>query len=139
VRKDERTSVADYIAPPYMLSVEKNSQEINVSLGEYMTRNEIADAFKISPITLPLKRGVAPNQPAPYQGRLGKIWLVAVIAVMGGTCHSSRNIGDIGQRSSVFNTIIRSAHSKRSDIHYAIFKSAKKWQHLYQKLCASTE
>jgi hypothetical protein len=81
-RRGERTFVADYIAPPYMLSVERNGQEINVSLGEYMTRNEVADAFKIDPDILPKKRGVFANQPAPYQGRFGKIWLVAAFAVV---------------------------------------------------------
>lgn len=83
VKKGERTGVADYIAPPYVLSFERNSQEINISLGEYIDRNEVADAFKIASAELPFKSGVAPNQPAPYQGRFAKIWLVAALAVLG--------------------------------------------------------
>lgn len=79
VKKGERTDVADYIAPPYMLSVEKNDQEINVSLGEYMDADEVEEAFNIKSF-MPYKKGVAANQPAPYQGKFGKIWLVASAA-----------------------------------------------------------
>jgi hypothetical protein len=79
VKKGERTDVADYIAPPYMLSVEKNDQEINVSLGEYIEAYEVEEAFNIKS-DMPYKKGVAANQPAPYQGKFGKIWLVASAA-----------------------------------------------------------
>ncbi len=81
VKKGERKDVADYIAPPYMLSVEKNDQEINVSLGEYMDADEVEEAFNIKS-GMPYKKGVAANQPAPYQGKFGKIWLVALLALV---------------------------------------------------------
>lgn len=83
VKVGERTLVSDYIAPPYMLSVEKNGQEINVSLGEYVAPDEIADAFSVDLFVLPPKTGVASNQPGPYQEKLGKIGVVAALAVMG--------------------------------------------------------
>lgn len=81
VKKGEYTDVADYIAPPYMLSVEKNDQEINVSLGEYIDAYDVEEAFKIKS-GMPYKKGVAANQPAPYQGRFGKIWMVASAALV---------------------------------------------------------
>jgi hypothetical protein len=80
VKKGERTDVADYIAPPYMLSVEKNDQEINVSLGEYMDADEVAEAFNIKS-GMPYKKGVAANQLPPYHGMLSMIWMVAAAAV----------------------------------------------------------
>lgn len=81
VKKGERTNVADYIAPPYMLSVEKNDQEINFSLGEYIDADEVQEAFNIKS-AMPYKSGVAANQPAPYQGKFGKIWQVALLALV---------------------------------------------------------
>ncbi len=81
VKKGERTDVADYIAPPFMLSVERNDQEINVSLGEYMDADEVEEAFNIKS-GMPYKKGVAANQPAPYQGKFGKIWQVALLALV---------------------------------------------------------
>ncbi len=83
VKKGETTSAIDYISPPYMLSVEGNAKEINVSLGEYIDRNDVAEAFEISPSLLPPENGVAPNQPGPYQGRLGKILWVTAFAIFG--------------------------------------------------------
>ena len=80
VKKGERTDVSDYIAPPYMLSVEKNDQEINVSLGEYIDADAVKEAFNIKG-SMPYKKGVAANQPAPYQGNFGKIWLIASAAL----------------------------------------------------------
>ena len=62
-----------------MLSVERNDQEINVSLGEYMDADEVEESFNIES-DMPYKNGVAANQPAPYQGKFGKIWFVASIA-----------------------------------------------------------
>ncbi len=79
VRKGEKTVVADYIAPPRILSVEKNDEEISISLGEYMERNEIASAFAIKE-QMPEKIGVASNQPARNQNQFGNILLIAATA-----------------------------------------------------------
>jgi hypothetical protein len=79
VRKGDRMDVADYISPPHILSIERNRQEINVSLGEYMNAEEVEAAFNIKS-GMPYKEGVAANQPAPYQGKFRNIWLVASVA-----------------------------------------------------------
>ena len=96
VKKGERTFVADYIAPPRMLSFEKTDQEISVSLGEYIENDVVVDAFAVKG-KMPYKTGVAPNQPAPDQAWFGKLWRVAatafaiVLAVQFTTCAIADN------------------------------------------------
>jgi hypothetical protein len=79
VRKGEQTVVADYIAPPRILSVEKNDEEISISLGEYIEPEEIASAFAIKE-QMPEKIGVASNQPARNQNQFGNILFIAAAA-----------------------------------------------------------
>jgi hypothetical protein len=79
VKKGERTFVADYIAPPRIISVEKNNEEINISLGEYIEPGDIASAFAIRE-KMPDKTVVAPNQPASAQDGYRNMWLVAAAA-----------------------------------------------------------
>lgn len=67
----EQADMTDFIAPPQMLSREVStfkgkrgaqSEELNWSLGEYITVDEIKTAFNL-PEPLPAPTGVAPNQP----------------------------------------------------------------------------
>lgn len=81
VKEGERASVADYVAPPYMLSTEKNAEEMTVSLGEYLEPGQVAAAFKLDK-EMPRKMGVAANQPAPFQGALLKMWIITVVAIV---------------------------------------------------------
>ncbi len=76
VQKGDSTSVADYIAPPFLLSTEKNGEEIMVSLGEYLKPGKVASAFKLDK-EMPARTGVLSNQPAPYQGAFLKLWIIA--------------------------------------------------------------
>ena len=76
VTKGERTACSDYISPPFMLSVEINRSEINVAQGEYLTASAVAKAFQITS-RMPRPTGIAANQPPPYFGRYGKLWLTA--------------------------------------------------------------
>ena len=80
VKKGECPRVADYVAPPSMLSMEENDEEIIVSLGEYLKPEEVATAFKLK--KMPQKKGVASNQPAPYQGAFLKLWIIAVAFIV---------------------------------------------------------
>ncbi|MGI8640568.1 MAG: DUF4178 domain-containing protein [Pyrinomonadaceae bacterium] len=61
VEQGETVRAADYVAPPLMLSRELSRNEVNWSLGNYMTNDEIEKAFGIS--GLPKPWSVAPNQP----------------------------------------------------------------------------
>ena len=61
IRQNDLTDVADYIAPPFMLSKEAANREVFWSLGEYMTGNEIKAIFPNC--YFPSAYGVAPHQP----------------------------------------------------------------------------
>jgi predicted RNA-binding Zn-ribbon protein involved in translation (DUF1610 family) len=80
VRQGERARVADYIAPPKIISFERNNEETRISRGVYVSVQDVVTAFRIKD-GLPSPRGVAPNQPVPFGGQLSKIWAIAVCAV----------------------------------------------------------
>lgn len=71
VKVGEKTSVADYIAPPYMLSMEQSLGDIMWSHAIYVPYKDIAEAFGLE--SLPKPQGIAPNQPSPYQGKFSGI------------------------------------------------------------------
>lgn len=79
VRKDDRDAYADYIAPPRMLTIERNKQEVTYSLSHYLPHQTIAQAFGVE-LDKPI--GVAPNQPPPLQNVLGGLWKTAMLAVL---------------------------------------------------------
>lgn len=63
----ETVETVDYIAPPRMLSFERTTtetgSELNISLGTYITKEEVAEAFKVKEI--PAAWGIGAIQPAP--------------------------------------------------------------------------
>lgn len=68
----ETVSSHDYICPPYVLTREKSDNEWNVSVGEYVSAEEIVAAFK--PLArMPAQSGVGMNQPNPWNGYLQKM------------------------------------------------------------------
>ena len=83
VEQGETVRAADYVSPPLMLSQEVTANEINWSLGTYMTNAEIEKAFGVP--DLPKPWSVAPNQ--PFTGRFYYTWgalpllLLIVVAV----------------------------------------------------------
>ena len=60
VEQGEKVRAIDYVAAPQMLSCETSVNEVNWSLGVYMTNAEIEKAFGVS--GLPKPWSVAPNQ-----------------------------------------------------------------------------
>ncbi len=83
VEQGETVRAVDYVAAPHMLSLEASSDEMNWSLGTYMTNDEIEKIFGIT--GLPRPWGVAPNQ--PFTGQFYYTWgalpllLLLVVAV----------------------------------------------------------
>jgi predicted RNA-binding Zn-ribbon protein involved in translation (DUF1610 family) len=69
--KDEVRS-DDYVSPPYMLTVEEDGKERNVTRSEYVPHLEVATAFRVA---LEEPVGVAPTQPNPSEGSSGPLWL----------------------------------------------------------------
>jgi hypothetical protein len=90
----EEAATRDFIAPPDMLSTERSTSysmpqkrkmtnenagevepsgsEINISIGTYVGREVIEDAFKVS--NLPTTWKIAPNQPYPVDKKLYVWW-----------------------------------------------------------------
>lgn len=81
VEVGEKVNVADYVSPPYLLSVErstaagganKNANEVNFSIGKYLPHEEVKRAFRVK--RLPRGFGVAPNQPFTGDRRVLYWW-----------------------------------------------------------------
>jgi hypothetical protein len=62
------TTNKEFIAPPYMLALEKSDDSILWCKGEYFTPNEIATAFSVPISALPSREGIGYTQPfrSPY-------------------------------------------------------------------------
>jgi hypothetical protein len=70
VEQGETVRAVDFISAPYMLSQEMTANEVNWSVGTYMTNAEVEKAFGVS--DLPKPWGVAPNQ--PFKGSFYYTW-----------------------------------------------------------------
>ena len=79
VEQGETVRAVDFVAPPLMLSQEVTNNEINWSLGNYMTEAEVEKAFGVS--DLPKPWSVAPNQPFT-----GMFYIKAGLAMLGLLC-----------------------------------------------------
>ena len=66
VQRGEKAEVADYIAPPHIISGETYSglAEVTWSHGQYITRKVVEDAFAVK--DLPAPEGVYLNEPNPF-------------------------------------------------------------------------
>jgi len=84
VRRGEKTAVADYIAPPRILSSEHYDKltEVTWSHGEYMTGTEVHAAFSL-PGDVPEALGIYLNQSNPHaeKGRTLR-WLMPLLTVI---------------------------------------------------------
>lgn len=79
VEQGERVRAVDFISAPYMLSQEMTANEVNWSLGTYMTNADVEKAFGIS--DLPKPWGVAPNQ--PFTGSFYYTWGALPLVLLG--------------------------------------------------------
>ena len=83
VEQGEMVRATDYVKAPLMLSQESTANEVNWSVGTYMTNAEVERAFGVS--DLPKPWSVAPNQ--PFTGRFYYTWgllpllLLIVVAI----------------------------------------------------------
>ena len=84
VRRGETARVADYVAPPLMLSRESTANDLNWSLATYIQPEAVAAAFKlggrmIAPV------GVFANQPNPWEESHRRVcrifWMLALVAI----------------------------------------------------------
>ncbi|HEV8168773.1 MAG TPA: DUF4178 domain-containing protein, partial [Pyrinomonadaceae bacterium] len=79
VETGEKVRGVDYIAPPYMLSKELSTNEINWSLGTYVPVQQIEKAFSVT--GLPRPSNVAPNQPYKH-GWIYKYWIAFLLITL---------------------------------------------------------
>jgi hypothetical protein len=79
VRIGDIASGYDFVAPPFMLSMEKSEDEIIWTRLEYIEPEEIAASFKI---TTTIKHGVAANQPNPYAAHKSRTLTIAFAAIV---------------------------------------------------------
>jgi hypothetical protein len=66
VKQGDTTSVSDYIAPPYLISIERYKGEVVCSQAIYIEPQDIMRSFGIKEYA-DLRTSVAPNQPNSYQ------------------------------------------------------------------------
>ncbi|KAB7732614.1 DUF4178 domain-containing protein [Rudanella paleaurantiibacter] len=83
VLDDDRMRVSEYINPPYTLVAEVSSTRTDWYKGIYKTRQEVANAFGLSPSDLPKPQGTGAAQPAispeKWQGVLSFTGMALVI------------------------------------------------------------
>lgn len=108
VRAGDTVETTDFVAPPLMLSSERDGDEETWSLGRYTPGETIWSAFGL-PETPPEAIGVFANQPSPYAGRPRKYWSIfAVLALLWFALVFVRFI-DADRRVVFSNTFVLSA------------------------------
>jgi ribosomal protein S27E len=81
VRVGESVTVADYVAPPRMLSGEMTGdKEATWSLGEYVDGADLWASLSL-PGAPPAREGVFADQPSPFGGGAGRMWRTAAVLV----------------------------------------------------------
>ncbi len=86
VTTEESVESADYIAPPRMMSFEtttsEKGEEINVSIGTYLTIEVIEAAFNLKDVPRPF--GVGTIQPLPNRADVWGLWIcfASLLAVL---------------------------------------------------------
>lgn len=81
VRVGETVQVADYVAPPRMLSGEMAAdKEATWSLGEYVDGAGIWSSLSL-PGAPPARSGVYADQPSPFGASSGRMWRTAAVLV----------------------------------------------------------
>ena len=87
VKAGQTTQAYDYTKPPFMLSREEEGQEVNWTLGEYISGKAVWKAFGLegSP---PRSYRVAPHQPAPADAYFKPMlwrWAAAIAIIIAAT------------------------------------------------------
>ncbi|MFO1518314.1 MAG: DUF4178 domain-containing protein [bacterium] len=81
VRVNDTVRVEDYIRPPEILSFEGDAQEEIWSIGEYVEPEVIQKAFDVKK-PMPVRTGVAANQPLDEEGSSGLKWATLLLFLL---------------------------------------------------------
>lgn len=76
VRRNDAATSCDFVAPPYMVSVERSEGEMVWTRLEYIEPGEIAESFKI---TETIRTGAAANQPNPHDAHSKRVNKIALL------------------------------------------------------------
>jgi len=80
IRAGETVRTDDFVAPPFLLSVERSDTEVSWSRGEHVPGEEVWKAFAL-PGRPPRPVGVGAAEPNPHSARLGRTWKAAGLAL----------------------------------------------------------
>lgn len=80
VKLDDKAILDDFINPPNILTKEKVSNEVTWSIGEYLSKEDVEQAFG-NAFELPAPVGVHLNQPSPYDSQL-KRWISSFVLLI---------------------------------------------------------
>ncbi|WP_223642512.1 DUF4178 domain-containing protein [Corallococcus sp. EGB] len=86
VFQGEKARATEYVAPPYSLNEDATDNEVTYTHGEYLTPEQVRDAFKLKE-PLPRPRGIAPSQPNARNAAMQRtmlwslVWLVGLFAL----------------------------------------------------------
>ncbi|ESQ82427.1 hypothetical protein AEAC466_17555 [Asticcacaulis sp. AC466] len=78
VKTGDESIATDYICPPYMLSSESTADELNITHGVYVERNQIKTAFPSARLVTP--SGVGACQPSPHGNQGNTIVRLGAVA-----------------------------------------------------------
>jgi len=81
VQVGDTVDTQDFVLPPQLLSMERDRDEIVWSLGEYIEPEDVKAAFQIQG-SMPVKIGVAPNQPSPIEPMTAQILTRALVSAL---------------------------------------------------------
>jgi hypothetical protein len=143
VKVGEPIAVADYVAPPFLLSREGTAAESTWSLATYVPGRELWRAFSLegSP---PRPVGVFANQPSPFRDGLGFYWrmftrlaaaviFVALLRMLlsGSTIFTGRYRFDPASATAAFVTEPFSLGGRTSNVDVSLDSNlSNNWLHL---------
>jgi hypothetical protein len=81
IRAGETVRTEDYVAPPYLLSVERTAGEVAFTRGEHVEGREVWRAFGL-PGKPPRPVGIGSAQPNPWKARAGRAWAAGGLALL---------------------------------------------------------
>lgn len=118
--------MADYIAPPYMLSEESDKKELVWSISEYIQAKAIRKAFKIpKEVVFPKTREVGPNQPTTSTTTWNEIWKLWLLFIVFLTVAQIFQVGSAGNVEAFASTYNFVPNSKVPEITTPVFKVKK--------------
>ena len=139
VEVEDRVEVADFVAPPFMLSREGTESEATWSLGEYITGEQVWKAFAL-PGEPPDPVGVFAHQPSPYAGKTAGYLRTFVVLALALLLAAGRSRADRGARTGVRARLrVPASRDRRGRVrHRAVYATRRRARSSSRSIPAST-